>query len=110
MSFRGDLEAVILGTLQGERLHGYEISKRITQKSEGLLKVGEGQLYPVLHKLEEQGFVSAEWESTEGKPARKVYALTQQGRAALAAKLERWERFAKSIGAILASPKEALDG
>ena len=110
MSFKTDLETVVLGSLQGSSLHGYEISKRIAAKSEGLLKIGEGQLYPTLHQLEEKGLVTAEWVPQEGKPSRKVYSLTPAGQAALADKRRGWERFAEGIGAILAHPKEALDG
>jgi PadR family transcriptional regulator PadR len=110
MSFKTDLEAVVLGTLQGENLHGYEISKRISSKSEGLLKIGEGQLYPTLHKLEKEGLITAEWVAQEGKPARKVYSLTESGATRLVEKRKGWEKFASSIGAIMAHPKEALDG
>lgn len=110
MSFKSDLDTIVLGTLQGEGLHGYEISKRISTKSEGLLKVGEGQLYPVLHKLELEGFVTSEWVNQEGKPARKVYSLTDSGVAMLAEKRKGWEKFAAGIGAIISHPKEALDG
>ena len=78
MSFKSDLEAIVLGSLQGQSLHGYEISKRISTKSEGLLRVGEGQLYPTLHKLEQAGLVTAEWVNQEGKPARKVIVVPQR--------------------------------
>ena len=110
MSFKTDLETVVLGSLQGTSLHGYEISKRIAAKSEGLLKIGEGQLYPTLHNLEQQGLVTAEWVQQEGKPSRKVYSLTNAGVTKLAEKRKGWERFSHSIGAIIAHPKEALDG
>ncbi|MFI5387204.1 MAG: PadR family transcriptional regulator [Fimbriimonadales bacterium] len=110
MGFKTDLETVVLGTLQGKSMHGYEISKRIAAKSEGLLRIGEGQLYPTLHKLEQQGLVTAEWIPQEGKPSRKVYSLTESGLAKLAEKRKGWEQFSQSIGAIIAHPKEALDG
>ena len=110
MGFKSDLEAVVLGTLQGEGLHGYEISKRISNKSDGLLKIGEGQLYPTLHRLEEQGFVTSEWIGQEGRPPRKVYSLTKAGLDELVEKKKGWEQFARGIGAIMSHPKEALDG
>lgn len=110
MNFKTDLEAVVLGTLQEHSLHGYEISKRIASKSEGILKIGEGQLYPTLHRLEERGLVTGEWLPQEGKPARKIYSLTEAGATQLAEKRKGWEKFARGIGAIIAHPKEALDG
>src|ERR1041384_2677802 len=110
MSFKTDLEAVVLGTLQGENLHGYEISKRIAGKSEGLLRIGEGQLYPALHRLELAGLITAEWGRQEGKPSPKGYSLTEAGVAQLAEKRKGWELFSRSIGAIINHPKEALDG
>ena len=110
MGFKSDLETIVLGSLQGESLHGYEISKRIAAKSEGLLKIGEGQLYPTLHKLEQQGLVTAEWEPQEGKPSRKTYSLTEAGHAQLSEKRKGWEKFARGIGAIVSQPKEAYDG
>jgi DNA-binding PadR family transcriptional regulator len=110
MSFKSDLDAVVLGSLQGQSLHGYEISKQIRTKSDGLLKIGEGQLYPTLHKLEDRGLVTAEWVSQEGKPARKVYSLTETGIAQLAEKRKGWEKFAAGVGSIMSHPKEALGG
>ena len=73
MAFKGDLEALILAVLADHALHGYEISKRIRSQSQEVLKYGEGQLYPALHKLEESGFIEAEWMLQDGKPDRKVY-------------------------------------
>lgn len=107
MAFKSDLEALVLGSLQNGAMHGYEISKRISSRFEGTLRLGEGQLYPILHKLEEQGLVIAEWFSQEGKPARKIYSLTEEGIRQLAEKRQGWEKFSASIGSILARPQEA---
>ena len=64
-------ESLILGVLEAEALHGYDIAKRIRALSEGALTIGDGQLYPTLHQLEADGFVTAKWTGSEAKP-RKV--------------------------------------
>jgi PadR family transcriptional regulator PadR len=110
MNFKTDLDAVILAALQGRSLHGYEISKHIAAKSDGLVKIGEGRLYPALHKLELEGLVTAEWFLQEGKPSRKVYSLTTAGAARLVEKRQAWEKFTAGIGSILALPKGAQGG
>ena len=101
MAFRGDLEALVLGALDGGAAHGYEIARRIKSVSEEALAVGEGLLYPALHALERDGLVAAEWVPQEGKPNRKVYRLTDEGRGALAKKRKEWLRFAQGVSAVL---------
>ena len=101
MAFRSDLDAVILGTLADGPLHGYAIVRRLQSSSDGLLKLGEGQLYPALHKMEKGGLVTATWDAQEGKPSRRVYRLTDLGRKELARCRSDWERFAQSINAVL---------
>ena len=101
MAFRSDLDALILGVLQSGRLHGYEITKRINLQGETVLRVKEGQLYPILHRLENEGLIVAEWVPQEGKPARKVYGLTDKGQGELVKKRAAWEEFAKSINTLL---------
>jgi len=101
MAFKGDLEALVLGVLEGTEMHGYEISKRIRQLSETALSVGEGQLYPALHKLEQDGLVAATWIPQEGKPPRKVYRLTEEGSGALAKHRAEWAKFAGGVSRIL---------
>lgn len=100
MSFKGDLEALILAVLADHALHGYEISKRIRTQSNEVLKYGEGQLYPALHKLEEAGFISAEWFVQDGKPDRKVYSITSSGRAELDRHKSAWAKFSEGVGSI----------
>ena len=101
MAFRGDLEALVLGALDGGAAHGYEIARRIKATSEEALAVGEGLLYPALHALEREGLVAAEWVPQEGRPNRKVYRLTDAGRGALARKRKEWLRFAAGVAAVL---------
>jgi len=101
MAFKGDLEALILGVLQDGDLHGYEIAKRIKQMGAKALQVWEGQLYPALHKLEKDGFVSATWIPQDGKPPRKVYALTDDGKKELAAQHKKWQEFSVVVETML---------
>lgn len=101
MAFKSDLEALILGVLQGNALHGYEIAKRIREHGGEALAVGEGRLYPALHRLESDGKVSGKWEPREGKPPRRVYELTEAGRRELAEHKDAWQRFTASVGSIL---------
>lgn len=101
MAFRSDLDAIILAPLVDGPLHGYAIVKRLYKHSDGMLKLGEGQLYPALHKLEKAGLVVAHWDQQEGKPSRRVYSLTEAGREELKKHQTAWQKFAKSINAVL---------
>jgi len=101
MAFKSDLEALILGVLSEAERHGYEIAKRIRELSDTALAVGEGQLYPALHRLEKDGLVAATWVPQEGKPPRKVYRLTDEGTEALAGHRREWEKFAQGVDRIL---------
>ncbi len=103
MAFKGDLEALILAVLSDHALHGYEISKRIRSQSQDVLKYGEGQLYPALHKLEEAGFIEAEWMLQDGKPDRKVYSITPGGREELEKHRSAWTKFVAGVGGIFSS-------
>ena len=101
MAFRKDLSILVLGILQDEGLHGYEIAKRIREVGEKSLDVAEGRLYPALHKLEVEGLIQAEWVEQEGRPARKVYSLTEAGQVELSKQRKAWRIFADSVDAIL---------
>jgi transcriptional regulator len=103
MQFKGDLEALILGVLEGTELHGYQIAKQIRQLSDEALDIGEGKLYPSLHDMEQKGIVEAEWFNQSGKPSRRVYRLTETGHHELERKREEWRRFANGVAAVLAA-------
>jgi PadR family transcriptional regulator, regulatory protein PadR len=81
---------LVLGILAAGDSYGYALIKRVRELSGGLLEWTEGMLYPVLHRLEEQGSVEAYWEGAEGGRRRKYYRITAAGRAALAALVEQW--------------------
>jgi len=101
LAFKKDLSTLVLGVLQDDGLHGYEIAKRIREVSVKSLQVAEGRLYPALHKLELEGLIQAEWIPQEGRPPRKVYSLTDEGRSELAKQRSEWRAFADSVDAIL---------
>jgi DNA-binding PadR family transcriptional regulator len=97
-----DLDGLVLGVLADGPLHGYGIVKAIREQSGDLLKVGEGLLYPLLHRLENDALVQAEWQPTrEGRPPRKVYALTTKGREGLTTKRKEWSQMRTAVELIL---------
>jgi transcriptional regulator len=98
---QGTLDLLILRTLVREPLHGWRISKRIQELSDEVLAVGQGSLYPALHRLENQGWIVSEWkESGQGRQA-KFYALTREGRQQLERELENWKRLSSAVGLLL---------
>ena len=95
---QGTLDLLILKALTLGPLHGWGISKRIRDMSRNILEVNQGSLYPALHRLEDRGFVGAEWGiSTEGRRA-KFYRLTKVGRKQFADEQERWLLFSTAVG------------
>ncbi|AIE84709.1 Transcriptional regulator, PadR family [Fimbriimonas ginsengisoli Gsoil 348] len=83
--------------------HGYGISRAIRERSAEVLKLGEGQLYPVLHGLQEAGWIHGEWEMQEGDPPKRVYRITPAGRAELVTRAQKWRAFADAVGQVLPS-------
>ncbi len=100
MAFRGDIQALILGTLQTEPLHGYEIVRRIRETG-GAGRLSEGQIYPYLHQLEEAGWVTAEWQTDTGAAPRRVYQLTPTGRSELSRHRKLWKEFVSGVDSLL---------
>lgn len=101
MDFRSDVEAMVLGVLQHEPGYGYEIAKRIRELSEDMFKYGEAQLYPALRKLEESGYVTAEWVVQEGKPNRRVYSITEDGSRYLWERQQEFAKFVDKVNAVM---------
>lgn len=94
---QGTLDLLILKTIAREPLHGWGISKRIQLLSRDTLSVGQGSLYPALHRLEHQGWIRAEWKASDlGRPA-KFYALTREGRKQLERELRIWDRLSTAV-------------
>jgi PadR family transcriptional regulator len=98
---QGTLDLLILKTLAREPIHGWGISKRIQELSDDQLSVGQGSLYPALHRLEHQGWVSAVWKETEFGRRAKFYVLTRDGRQQLDRELETWKRLSSGVGLLL---------
>ena len=98
---QGTLDLLILKTIALEPMHGWAIAQRIRQMSNDVLLVGQSALYPALHKLEQQGWIEAEWKLSENNRRAKYYALTRAGRKALAKETHRWERLSAAISLIV---------
>jgi PadR family transcriptional regulator PadR len=98
---QGTLDLLILKTLALEPMHGWAIAQRIQQMSRDILKVGQSALYPALHKLEQGGWIEAEWKATETNRRAKFYSLTRSGRAALKKEAANWNRLSSAITAIV---------
>ena len=94
---QGTLDFLILKVVSLEPKHGWAIAKRIQQISGDELKVPQGSLYPALHRLEQQGWIKAEWAPTETGREAKFYSLTRAGRAHLEKELANWERLSSAI-------------
>ena len=100
-ALRGSLDLLVLKTLSLAPMHGWGISQRIQQISEGVLEVNQGSLYPALQRLEKDGFITSEWGTTENNRRARYYRLTAAGRGALGTELESWRRFAAGLEAVL---------
>jgi transcriptional regulator len=98
---QGTLDLLILRTLSLEPMHGWAVARRIQQSSEEVLQVTQGALYPALHRLEQHGWLRAEWRDTETGREAKFYALTRAGRAQLEKELAQWERLSNAVGLVI---------
>jgi PadR family transcriptional regulator, regulatory protein PadR len=98
---QGTLDMLILKVVALEPMHGWAIARRIRQMSDDVLRVGQSALYPALHKLEQQGWIEAEWKISENNRRAKYYTLTRAGRNALAKEAEQWERLSAAISLIV---------
>jgi len=98
---QGTLDMLILKAIANEPQHGWAIGQRIQQVSRNVLQVGQGSLYPALHRLEYKGWIRAEWGSSENNRKARYYALTASGRKQLQAELANWDRLAGAINLVL---------
>jgi DNA-binding PadR family transcriptional regulator len=86
----GNVETMLLAVLEAGASYGYAIVKQLNKRADGILRLGEGTVYPVLHRLEEKRLVSARWRTAENGRQRKYYRLTNKGRRALAGNRQQW--------------------
>ena len=98
---QGTLDLLILRVIALEPMHGWAIAKRIRQMLNDELRVGQGSLYPALHKLEQQGWIEAEWGESENNRRAKFYSLTRAGRKALEKESAQWERLSAAISLVV---------
>jgi|SRR5215472_14907619 len=98
---QGTLDLLLLKILALEPLHGFAISQRLRQVSGDVLQVSDGSLYPALHKLEQQGWITAEWKPSENNRRAKFYSLTRMGRRALEKEAENWNRLSVAISQVM---------
>jgi PadR family transcriptional regulator PadR len=100
-ALRGSLDLLVLKTLSLAPQHGWGISQRVQQISDGVLEVNQGSLYPALQRLEKEGLITSEWGITDNNRQARYYRLTTAGRRALGVELESWRRFAAGLEAVL---------
>ena len=98
---QGTLDLLILKTVALEAMHGWAIAQRIRQVSGNVLQVNQGALYPALHRLEQQGWIQAEWGESENNRRAKYYSLTRAGKKYLRDEQANWERLSAAIGLVL---------
>jgi len=98
---QGTLDVLLLKILALEPLHGWAIAVRLKQVSGDVLQVSEGSLYPALHKLEQEGWIKAEWKTTQNNRRAKFYSLTRLGRKVLETESASWDRLSAAISQVL---------
>jgi PadR family transcriptional regulator PadR len=100
---QGTLDLLILKTIARDPLHGWGIAKRIQILSGDVLAVGQGSLYPALHRLEQQGWIAAEWKDSDLGRSAKFYSLTRDGKKQLERELKSWERLSSAVALLIES-------
>ena len=98
---QGTLDVLILKMLTLEPMHAWAISQRLTQVSGDILQVTDGSLYPALHKLEQEGWITAEWKQSDNNRRAKYYRLTRPGRRHLEREMANWDRLSGAISSVL---------
>lgn len=99
---QGTLDMLILRAVANEPQHGWAIAQRTQQVSNNVLQVGQGSLYPALHRLEYKGWIKAQWGASENNRKARYYSLTAAGQKHLAAEMDNWSRLAAAVNLVLA--------
>ena len=102
---RGTFDLLILKALSWGPLHGYGVARQIEEATNDALVVGEGTLYPALHRLEERGWITASWGTSENNRRAKFYALTRSGRRALDSETAQWQRLSAAVSLVVDLPE-----
>lgn len=100
---QGTLDFLILKTIASEPLHGWGIARRIQVVSGDVLTVGQGSLYPALHRLEQHGWIAAEWKDSDLGRSAKFYSLTREGKKQLERELQSWRRLSGAVELLIES-------
>ena len=103
---QGTLDLLILKTLTWGPAHGYTVARWIQQLTGDVLRVGEGSLYPALHRLEERGWIASDWRRSENNRRARFYQLTPAGRRQLTAEARTWARFVDAVGKVLQATEQ----
>ena len=98
---QGTLDLLVLKTLASGQMHGWSVALRIQEVSRDALQINQGSLYPALHRLEDAGFIDAEWGLSDNNRRAKYYRLTARGRKQLERESESWERFSHAVSLVL---------
>ena len=98
---QGTVDLLILRTISLEPMHGWAIAQRVQQISNDLLRVQQGSLYPALHRLEHQGWITADWGVSENNRRARFYSLTKAGRKQVEAEVAKWERLSAGVNLVL---------
>ena len=98
---QGTLDMLILKAIANDAQHGWAIAQRIQQVSNNVLQIGQGSLYPALHRLEYKGWIKAQWGASDNNRKARFYSLTAAGRKQLAAELDNWQRLAGAVNLVL---------
>jgi PadR family transcriptional regulator, regulatory protein PadR len=104
---QGTLDLLILKTLEPGPMHGWGVAQRIQQVSKDILQIGQGSLYPALHRLEYKGWIRSDWGNSENNRRAKFYSLTRNGRKQLEAELEIWDQLATAVSLVVGRIPEA---
>jgi transcriptional regulator len=104
---QGTLDLLVLQTLAGGARHGYQIARAIKERSEDVLQVEEGALYPALHRIEARGWIEASWGLSENNRRAKFYGLTPEGRAALEEQSRHWDEYVAAVARVMRPAAEA---
>ena len=104
---RGTLDMLVLKVVALSPSHGYAIAQRLQQISKDFFQVHQGSLYPALHRLEDRGWLQAEWKESETGREAKFYFLTKKGRRQMEEEARNWDRFCDAVGLVLSAQEKA---